>query len=398
MNKALKTTAILVRSVIRILLFVIFSINACGTVEFFLLRNNESAIIKTALPYVGTIVVLLSFFSIVRYAVLFDREMREAYMKQHESIESFSEKIRYFFGYKKIKIAFCAVFVIYWICPIDWCPVRYAMFGVRETVFTDKLILFPFVAVALGIIAVRAHISALNFWSEDVFITRHRRFNYSYANYAKKTLVMTAAYIFGSIIFIYGAKTVLESLILNVAYFNRRSLISITTLVVCFLVIPFIFRNIGALIKRKKFIKKLRAICDEYRCSLSEIKHPYKSLFKKYNEYNFEFERDGKTYTCKFLSSKHRLRPMTFYEDGIGAVAKVIRIKKTELFRINKYFSYSFESEGKKLLVINPVPKMLYISERGQTLLIDNGDRVGEYKIYSGTALINAIDRNTLDR
>ncbi len=50
------------------------------------------------------------------------------------------------------------------------------------------------------------------------------------------------------------------------------------------------------------------------------------------------------------------------------------------------------------ILIINPIPKTVNVSENGKTALIDNGDRVGEYKIYSATALVNAIDRNCLDR
>ena len=82
----------------------------------------------------------------------------------------------------------------------------------------------------------------------------------------------------------------------------------------------------------------------------------------------------------------------------MAAHENVIKVKKTELFRVRSWFEYDFSANAKKLLIINPIPKTVSASENGRISLIDNGDRVGEYKIYSATALVNAIDRNCLDR
>ncbi len=398
MEKVIRIMAVSVRSILRILLFLLIclvpSAAAVGT-------QFEGDRVVSA-PYItlfaGLIIVLLAFFSIVRYAVLFDTEMRERYMAEHELIETFSDKLRFFGEYRKLVYSAGAVAVLYWIIPLGiWFPITPVLFGSNVSIL-EKLTSFPLIGAVFVAVAIRAMISAMNFWNEDVLLTRYKRFDYTYKNYLKKSLILFAAYFIGGSLFIVAANAVWTTLVLNIINFNRRSFNTLMTLLVVLVIIPFFFRNINALLKRKKFIKQLKKKCEEHRCSLSEIRHPYASLFKNYNEYNFEFEKDGKTYACKLLCSKHRLRPMTFYEEGIGANTRIIRIKKTELFRINKYFRYSFDSDLKKLLVINPIPKMLYASEKGKSELIDNGDRVREYKVYSATALVNAIDRNTLDR
>lgn len=181
-------------------------------------------------------------------------------------------------------------------------------------------------------------------------------------------------------------------------YISQNTIWLLCILVALAVVIPFIFKQISALIKRRRFIVKLTEVCDEYHCSLSPIRHPYASLFKLSSGYDFDFERNGKRYACKLLYSKHRLRPMTFFENGIGAHEKIINVKKTELFRIRSWFEYSFDADAKKLLIINPIPKKLMISDHGRVAIIDNGDSIDGYKIYSATALVNAISRNTLDR
>lgn len=181
-------------------------------------------------------------------------------------------------------------------------------------------------------------------------------------------------------------------------YLSQNTIWLICILAIIFIVVPFFYKHISAILKRRKFIKNLIRVCDEYHCSLSPIRRPYASLFKLVRGYDFDFERNGVKYACKMLYSKHRLRPMTFFDGGKGAHEKIIKVKKTELFRIRSWFEYSFESDAKKLLIINPIPKILMVNDHGRTALIDNGDKIEGYKIYSASALVNAIDRNTLER
>ena len=181
-------------------------------------------------------------------------------------------------------------------------------------------------------------------------------------------------------------------------YLSKNTIWLISIFLFATIGIPFFYRHISALSKRRKFIKNLIRVCDEYHCSLSPIRRPYASLFKLKSGYDFDFERDGVIYACKLLYSKNKLRPMTFFDGGKGAHEKIITVKKTELFRIRSWFDYSFDSDGKKLLIINPIPKKLMISDHGKVALIDNGDSIDGYKIYSASALVNAIDRNTLER
>ena len=181
-------------------------------------------------------------------------------------------------------------------------------------------------------------------------------------------------------------------------YLSQKTIWMMIILAFLFIVVPFFYKHISSIIKRRKFINNLVRVCDEYRCSLSPIRRPYASLFRVKSGYDFDFERNGKRYACKLLYSKHRLRPMTFFDGGKGANELIIKVKKTELFRIRSWFEYSFESDAKKLLIINPIPKILMVNDHGRTALIDNGDKIDGYKIYSASALVNAIDRNTLER
>ncbi len=59
-------------------------------------------------------------------------------------------------------------------------------------------------------------------------------------------------------------------------------------------------------------------------------------------------------------------------------------------------FSYAFEGEGKKILIISPTPYKMFVTGGGTNHALDIGDRVGEYMIYTGTSFINAIQRDSI--
>ena len=67
-----------------------------------------------------------------------------------------------------------------------------------------------------------------------------------------------------------------------------------------------------------------------------------------------------------------------------------------ELFRVSAEVDYTFEAPGKKLLILNPPTKFVKISHQGTTKDADNGDRVGEYTIYSSGSFLRTLDRNAI--
>lgn len=51
-----------------------------------------------------------------------------------------------------------------------------------------------------------------------------------------------------------------------------------------------------------------------------------------------------------------------------------------------------------KVIIVNPVAKELMTGKDGRNVPIDNGDDVGGYKVYAGTAFVNALRRDTVDK
>ncbi len=173
---------------------------------------------------------------------------------------------------------------------------------------------------------------------------------------------------------------------------------------------------LGALLKRRTFLKKLNRLCQQNGYVLDELSHPYLSVFRETDGYTFSLYANGQTVYARVISCINRGNYMIFDEKGIFSRVKLFRIplprlaatrgyvhsfdrgtgEDRELFRITSEVNYTFEADGKKLLILNPPARFVKISHQGSMKDADNGDRVGEYSIYSSNAFLRALDRNAI--
>ena len=183
-------------------------------------------------------------------------------------------------------------------------------------------------------------------------------------------------------------------------------------------VIGLIFSTnyLGAVLKRRIFFKKLKKLCDQNGFTIHEIKHPYLSVFRETDDYTFSLAANGETYYARVISCINRGNYMIFDEKGIFSRVKLFRIplprlaatrgyvhsidrgtgEDRELFRVTSEVNYTFEADGKKLLILNPPARFVKISKGGSSKDADNGDHIGAYSIYSSNAFLRALDRNAV--
>lgn len=346
-------------------------------------------------PYLSFLIMFFALCSLVRFSFLFDKEMKEKFASDGDGLYTYREHFRFLLGFEKTWIGLVFSAVLYLCLPLEILSIP--LFYGTEPSIVIKLALFPLYMCIVFAVLFWSSRSAAQFWYDDSRRIKTKKF-YTASNRIRKTVMLIISYSVGGALFVYLGHRVSLAVMTNSYLISRKAIWAVLLFIVFIVVIPALYRQTGSILKRKKFIKNLKKVCAEHRCSLSEIKRPYRSLFKLTHGYDFDFELNGTKYACKLLYTKHRLRPITFFDNGMAAHENVIKVKKTELFRVRSWFEYDFSANAKKLLIINPIPKTVSASENGRISLIDNGDRVGEYKIYSATALVNAIDRNCLDR
>ncbi|MBQ8441585.1 MAG: hypothetical protein IJX19_13055, partial [Clostridia bacterium] len=99
--------------------------------------------------------------------------------------------------------------------------------------------------------------------------------------------------------------------------------------------------------------------------------------------------------TCERARLLHIPAPRVIRKGGFIQANTMDMNEGREAFRIVSTFDYRFEADGEKVLLFNPVPKFLYKKvEDGTSRPLDNGETVGEYKIYAANAFLRALERD----
>ena len=167
--------------------------------------------------------------------------------------------------------------------------------------------------------------------------------------------------------------------------------------------------------KRVKFYVRLRRLCDKFRFRIIEKKHPLLSILRLGSSYHLAIEANGTVYYCRMIATLRRKNRLRFLPDGtfkrifgvhlptpqvmvtsqfaMGAVyIDSSHVDEREIFRLEREGTYAFDcpKDGKKILLLNPVPRRTMLGA-GTYEPADNGDMIGEYSVYGGTAFLNAL-------
>lgn len=155
---------------------------------------------------------------------------------------------------------------------------------------------------------------------------------------------------------------------------------------------------IRAMLKRRQFIAALKKTCQEKGASVSDVKKPYWSVLSHQKGTDFTLEQNGKVYQCKLVAGVFRSSPIAFADTGKGVRQDVLRVFRVPLLHMNTLIDFSMEGEGKKIVIVLPVPEKIYVSTEGCTPRpADTGEVFGEYTLYTATGFLGVLDRGILD-
>lgn len=288
-----------------------------------------------------------------------------------------------------------------------------------ESVFLRGLLIRLPYAVGVILLAVFARVEARKFWLKkrsSLFQTqlwrsveRKSKRAYSYPRMILRLIGYLILYVFGTLalsVVIPTAGTVFAVILLLLMQPWFVFLILAFSVLVVFL----------ALRKRIKFIRALKKTCRENGFTLFELKRPYRSIFRDNGKYTFGVEANGKIYYCRLLASVRRSNKFYLDEKGICTRAWALHIPQPrmaarrgyvqtydrgtgddrEFFRITSEVDYTFEipTEGVKIVLLNPVPRRAFRVVDEHFYEMDNGDRIGEYQVYTGNAFLRLLIRD----
>ncbi len=326
--------------------------------------------------------MIFCFFSLVRHTAIFNPTSREPYLAVRPS--SLKGDLIFLFSEKLFWIRVLIFISLYFLLPLDWTFKALADLA-SGNVFIVKSILC---ATAL-LIAVLAHLSAYHFLS---YAPQNE--NYSKKRDDKISTIISAAYIFGAYFL-----TVAIPGIINLWPMLRQLLsVELIIIIVILLLLPSVYRIIRAWRKRQSFIKELKKTCAAKEISLSEIHTPYRSIFRLNDGENFHIVSKGKKYSCKLICGFKRRVPLAIYKSGILSFLHRIRFRGVTFLQYEVRHTIAYETDCQKLLIINPTPKKVFMAQEPKMTEIDNGQTIGEYKIFTASGFFRALEMDVLDK
>lgn len=348
---------------------------------------------------IGLLLMLPLLYSLVRTEVVYDDGLHTAYMEKRHQFRTVWDKAAFFAEQKRFWMEAAAFAAVYWILPLETfnrCLVLQLTDGTPGV--ADKLILFIALCPLFLLSDLIARVSASNRWQSCAYKTemeQKKRFGK-----IRQYGLCILAYGAGSAALIVMVVPVVMTLLTPILGEIRQSegvpgiLIAIGVLIA----LVWGVRVLKAFFTRRAFFARLKKICEEKGYTLSDVKHPYLSaLFFAAGE-SFSVQTESKRYSCKMIGSLRKHLPLILHPDGNGCHVHTVRLYKTELFRYETWFTFGYESEDSQVLIVNPVPKKVWGHDGRRTALLDNGDRAGNFRFYAGTAFLNALERECLDR
>lgn len=351
---------------------------------------TEPYINATLFAWISIGMLVLSFSSMIRIALQYEPTLRDAYL--NEKPVSITGKLQVLLSDKLFWVRILLYCALYTVLPLGAFPAMQitgeSLFGLQYA----KLLMGLCTGLLLLGITVVSFLSSCKAWDHiDPKEVPHKAYN-------KRFRIICAAYLIGGIALSYLAPQIIPLFVNFHKLFDDPSagkvLVWITVLVLGAIAI----RYIGILRRRRRFLHKLEVISREGKHKLTKVHKPYASLFFNYSGESFSVHCNGEDFSCKMLSGKKSKNPLVFTEEGTMEFVKTVQVLGYELYQYKKIFDFAYQSDARKVLIINSVPQKMQLLWENKHIKLEDGDRLGDYILYTEQSFLNALERECLYR
>ncbi len=374
-------------------------------------------------PFLVQGVVLFFFLgSLIRTFAERDAVMRDELYEGAENVGGFRQNAGAVLRSKFFWTEFAVLSLLPLLLPLEcgFYPLTYALFShATLSRAAQKALLLCIVLPLTFALLLWHHAGAFYTWQEAEIAKRPDN-----TRQIAGPVAGTAALYFICLLLI---PPVLSALMLALSFLASVSLSLVGAALLAAVLLGLLLRYLRALRIRHKFMKNLRQRCEKCGFELSAVHRPYRSVLRPSDGVDFTVKAHGKTYSCKLLAGLSRGNAMALSPEGIAYTVHVIGLRirpprsvyrttyfmqgdarkmlggeswytHMELFRFTTKTDFSFAGDGQRILIVNPVPYALYAGTEKHASPIDNGERVGAYKVFTGSAFLNALERNCVDK
>lgn len=338
--------------------------------------------------------LVLYYNSFIRLKTTYNNELYLRFEEELNEESTTKEYLAFLFQQKNFWVQFAVVAILFVLLPLHkTVPVVAWLFGAWGN-FGKELFALCIFLPFLFVVYTKGHISAIDYWQQQIGAERDVSKKTKRSTYVS-TIVAYAVVPF-ALLMLWNFIKVYVPLIFQLMEISSSVLLGVlVVLTIVFVILFSFFRVIRA---RKKCLKEIHRVCRQKNYEIGKIKHAYLSAFCVCKGESFQVKIGEKTYSCKLVGCPQRGVPLVIHPMGGLHFMYSFNLFKTPIFSHTTVKRFGYDSEHSKILIINPVPKKLFCHFGNKIAEIDNGDHVGDYKIYTATAFIRAIENDILDR
>lgn len=326
-------------------------------------------------------IMALFIFSLSRTVMKFSKKPMEKY-RALSCPRSLKTDLLFLIKEKRIFINLGLVLLIYALLPLDW------PFMALKLAFPDRTALATAIYIPiLSALHLFGYLSGIKAW-------RNKTKDLSKKKYTASCVLLAVAYFICPTAII-AALPLIYSLFFLVPELMRIEIILPIVLLISFIVS---YRYLRAYLKRRSLLKELKKICSERQYTLSQIRDPYRSLFFDFEGESFSVTVNSKTYSCKLLSGAKKYTPLVIHPNARLEFVHNIRFLKFIIYSYSTLVNIDYRSDHRKILIVNPTPKFVFTPRKGKASPIDNAEVIGEFKFYTATAFLRALEMDVLEK
>lgn len=347
---------------------------------------NEVLFCRVAFIY--SFVILFSLFSIF---TLYYASYKTRFLAQEMHEPRFRDKCRFILTAKEfwLQLGVIAGLIVIFPTRPAFSSLIVGFFhgsGFVPSLLIEKLLVTAIAVPLFLLIGFMAHMSTVNWWSRQKKRSDDGRFHPFKA--AKQLLFSMILYVVAATVLSLVYPAIFYTLYQIVRTFFWQCVVIAVVLFVGFWGIV-----IGRIVhKRRRFIKRLQRICKDHHFHIRQKHSLYAAMLSVKDGYDFSIDTDKGLFCCKLIPSLSRKNNLFFHDEG--TVSYTSSLMNVILHTVSQ--PYTFEGNGKKIIIVNPVSHRLYAANASEKRLLDIGDVVMDYSIHTASSFLSSLDRGCL--
>ncbi len=176
------------------------------------------------------------------------------------------------------------------------------------------------------------------------------------------------------------------------------AILTVLGTIAAFIILALIIRGIRILksmYSRRKFMLNLTEAVKNKGFEIRDLKNPYASVRTSKKPCSFTLVAENAEYDCIVISTVKFRTPLVFTSPTDAHFLHRAGTDKHN-FSIQNNIEFYHKGTGKKIIIVNPSPKHVFVTENKNIKRVQCGDTIWGITVYDAESFIGCMDRDCL--